>query len=321
MITPGIPVGFTAIFIMFSTLRQELSEMLQVVVNNQLFFTVYGWNWRGCRCRSQKDKIFLSLAAPAAKRRARGSGRILGACARVRLRSASAPPAKPLAVCRFPHVSHWKWTRHSRLPRPMWKGLKGPWEGSHVKGPSALNLLAFGALNHLNCPADGAASSCSARSQDHSVHVLENNLFAVYLGNSSRSFAWFQSSCSNQPTKPPPPPHPQKKKKKKKLGSTRITWVVPQRLENTEIRKNHIPDIDIYIYIYIIYIKNSDVWLSILSSLYSGKEVMSLPTDCVCVGIQTHWVNTITHTRSFLKWSTCPNEPLGSETLLCLKHV
>ncbi len=28
--------------------------------------------------------------------------------------------------------------------------------------------------------------------------------------------------------------------------------------------------------------------LSILSSLYSGKEVMSLPTDCVCVGIQTH---------------------------------
>ncbi len=42
MITPGIPVGFTAIFIMFSTLRQELSEMLQVVVNNQLFFTVYG---------------------------------------------------------------------------------------------------------------------------------------------------------------------------------------------------------------------------------------------------------------------------------------
>ncbi len=30
--TPGIPVGFTAIFIMFSTLRHELSEMLKVVV-------------------------------------------------------------------------------------------------------------------------------------------------------------------------------------------------------------------------------------------------------------------------------------------------
>ncbi len=33
--TPEIPVGFTAIFIMFSTLLHELSEMLQVVVNNQ----------------------------------------------------------------------------------------------------------------------------------------------------------------------------------------------------------------------------------------------------------------------------------------------
>ncbi len=33
--TLGIPVGFTAIFIMFSTLRHELSEMLQVGVNNQ----------------------------------------------------------------------------------------------------------------------------------------------------------------------------------------------------------------------------------------------------------------------------------------------
>ncbi len=39
------------------------------------------------------------------------------------------------------------------------------------------------------------------RSQDHSVHdVLENNLLAVYLGNSSRPFARFQSSCWNQPT-------------------------------------------------------------------------------------------------------------------------
>ncbi len=47
-------------------------------------------------------------------------------------------------------------------------------------------------------------------SQDHSVHVLENNLFAVYLGNSSRPFARFQSSCSNQPTPP-------LKKKKKAL--------------------------------------------------------------------------------------------------------
>ncbi len=34
--TPEIPVGFTVIFIMFSTLLHELSEMLQVVVNNQL---------------------------------------------------------------------------------------------------------------------------------------------------------------------------------------------------------------------------------------------------------------------------------------------
>ncbi len=33
--TPEIPVGFTAIFIVFSTLLHELSEMLQVVVNNQ----------------------------------------------------------------------------------------------------------------------------------------------------------------------------------------------------------------------------------------------------------------------------------------------
>ncbi len=33
--TPGITVGFTAIFTMFSTLRHELSEILQVVVNNQ----------------------------------------------------------------------------------------------------------------------------------------------------------------------------------------------------------------------------------------------------------------------------------------------
>ncbi len=40
-----------------------------------------------------------------------------------RLRSASMPLAKPPAICRFPHVSHWKWTRHSRLPRPVWKGL------------------------------------------------------------------------------------------------------------------------------------------------------------------------------------------------------
>ncbi len=42
-------------------------------------------------------------------------------------------------------------------------------------------------------------------SQDHSVHdVLENNLFTVYLGNSSRPFARFHSSCSNQPNPPPP---------------------------------------------------------------------------------------------------------------------
>ncbi len=34
-ITPEIPVGFTAIFIMFSTLRNELGEMLHVVVNYQ----------------------------------------------------------------------------------------------------------------------------------------------------------------------------------------------------------------------------------------------------------------------------------------------
>ncbi len=39
------------------------------------------------------------------------------------------------------------------------------------------------------------------RSQDHSVHdALEKNRFAVYLGNSSRPFARFQSSCCNQPT-------------------------------------------------------------------------------------------------------------------------
>ncbi len=45
------------------------------------------------------------------------------------------------------------------------------------------------------------------RSQDHSVQdVLENNLFAVYLGNSSRPFVRFQSSCSNQPSPPLPPP-------------------------------------------------------------------------------------------------------------------
>ncbi len=73
--------------------RQELSEMLQVVVNNQFS------DWLK---PTRLLKIFLSLAAPAAKRRARGSGRILGARAPL----ASAPPAKPLAVCRFPHVSH-----------------------------------------------------------------------------------------------------------------------------------------------------------------------------------------------------------------------
>ncbi len=36
-------------------------------------------------------------------------------------------------------------------------------------------------------------------SRDHSIHyVLENNLLAVYLGNSSRSFARFQSPCGKQ---------------------------------------------------------------------------------------------------------------------------
>ncbi len=93
-ITPGIPVGFTAIFIMFSTLRQELSEMLQVVVNNQ--FSDWLKPTRLPLPLTKRLNIFIS---------------------------ASAPPAKPLAVCRFPHVSHWKWTRHSRLPRPVWKGL------------------------------------------------------------------------------------------------------------------------------------------------------------------------------------------------------
>ncbi len=40
--------------------------------------------------------------------------------------------------------------------------------------------------------------SCRWR-RDHSVHdVLENNLYAVYLGNSSRPFARFQASWSNQ---------------------------------------------------------------------------------------------------------------------------
>ncbi len=53
-----------------------------------------GWNRR--RCRSQKDKIFLSLAAPAAKRRARGSGRILGARAPLALSAAAAFRISPI---------------------------------------------------------------------------------------------------------------------------------------------------------------------------------------------------------------------------------
>ncbi len=127
-ITPGIPVGFTAIFIMFSNSDKSSVKYYKWLL---IISSLIGWNRGGCCCRSQKDKIFIFLAAPAAMRRARVSGRIFGA--RAPLALPSAPPAKLLAVCRFPHVSHWKWTRHSRLPRPVWKGLYPLWEGVNVR--------------------------------------------------------------------------------------------------------------------------------------------------------------------------------------------
>ncbi len=90
--TPGIPVGFTEIFI---------SEMLQVVVNNQ-FSDWVETDAAAAALPLTKDKIFLSLAAPAAKRRARGSGRILGAGSplALRLRAASKTACGlPLSAC------------------------------------------------------------------------------------------------------------------------------------------------------------------------------------------------------------------------------
>ncbi len=91
--TPGIPVGFTEIFI---------SEMLQVVVNNQ--FSDWLKPTRLPLPAHKKINIFyLWWRLPRSAVLVEAAGFWVH---EHRLRSASAPPAKPLAVCRFPHVSH-----------------------------------------------------------------------------------------------------------------------------------------------------------------------------------------------------------------------
>ncbi len=106
--------------------------------------------------------------------------------------------------------------------------------------------------------------ACAALSGSLRPWCLRNNLFAVYLGNSSRPFARFQTSCS-KPTNQPPPPL---LKKKKKLGSTRITWVVPLRSENTEIR---------------IYTEKSHPWLILFSNnLFSYRAATFGKTKLYC---------------------------------------
>lgn len=53
------------------------------------------------------------------ERHACENGRILGFTT---VWTVYAPPVKRLFY-RFPHIAYWKWTRHSRLPHPAWKGL------------------------------------------------------------------------------------------------------------------------------------------------------------------------------------------------------
>ncbi len=90
--TPEIPVGFTVI-IMFSTLLHELSEMLQVVVNNQFS------DWLKPTRLPLTKKIYIFIFGGSCRDAPCSWKRQDFGCTKHRLRSASAPPAKPPAFC------------------------------------------------------------------------------------------------------------------------------------------------------------------------------------------------------------------------------